>query len=161
MLVPRVQEAVAKRVPADRLIGALQGETERLEAARRLWRETRSEEPGPADWQRTANLLAWGAPEADIRTLIRATARRRADYVAATDLFVGIVRWGLAREAALKLAAAVCDSSLASADFPVVTDTLARARGARLTPAAVAERILAALPDAKSARELQEQVLYE
>jgi hypothetical protein len=161
LLVPRVQEAAAKRVPAEELVRALEEEIGRLKDARRIWRDLRQADPGPAEWQRTANLLSWGATRQELEGILRSTARREADYVAATDLFVGLVRWGLPRGVALKLSVAVSDSRLDRDDFAIVTETLSRGRGVRLTPVAIAERMLQVLPEVESGKELQERILYE
>jgi len=162
LLLPRLEEGIAKKVPAARLEEALRRQARLLLEARALLVET----PGgdallsdPASWARTANLLSGALPAAEVRLLARYCARRPADYRPATSLYLSLVEWGLDRGRAQELLRALLDSRLSGESFPVVMEVLVEGRRQRLAPEELVRRLLLRLPEAASAEELKRRIL--
>lgn len=130
---------------ADESLDALRKEIGRLEKARLHLLET---EGGSrllldnAAWQRTANLLAWGASGGEIREISGSCIHRREDYQQASHLFVSLVNWGLARDAALYLTSAVCKSRIDGDDFPGILELLIRGRRLLISPHNLSNRMI-------------------
>ena len=163
LLLPRLEEGIAKKVPAARLQEALRGQAGLLLEARALLVET---PPGgealladPASWARTANLLAGALPAAEVRRLAGFCAKRPADYRQATSLYLSLVEWGLDRGKAQELLGALLDSRLPGESFPGVMEILVEGRRQRLSPEELVRRLLLHLPDTVSMEELKRRTL--
>jgi hypothetical protein len=162
LLLPRLEEGIAKKVPAARLQVALRRQAGLLLEARALLVETPGGDALLADaaaWARTANLLAGALPAAEVRRLIGFCARRPADYRQATSLYLSLVDWGLDRGRAQELLAALLDSRLPGESLPVVMEILAEGRRQRLAPEELVRRLLLHLPQAASMQELRRRSL--
>jgi hypothetical protein len=161
LLLPRLEEGLAKRVPAGRLVRVIERELGFLLAARGILQEeagalAREE----AAWARTANLLAGGLPAREVRSLVRTAARRPRDFRESTYLYVALLEWGLPSEEARVLLEALLDSALPGAEFAGVVELLAAGRSARIPPGRLVERIREALPQSRSLEDLEKRVLY-
>ncbi|MBN1685380.1 MAG: hypothetical protein JW852_01940 [Spirochaetales bacterium] len=162
LLLPRVQEAKAKRVPAERLITALQQEIDRLENARDMLLDSGNAEAlvlDDAGWQRTANLIAWGASKEEILTLAGACSTDVGKYLEASYLFTSLVEWGLEREVSVALVSAVAGSRLETDEYRGVFEVLINGRRLKMQPREIAERMIMALDEVETARQLQRKVL--
>ena len=162
LLLPRVQEAKAKRVPAERLIAALQGEIVRLESARDILLDAENSEAfllDDAGWQRTANLIAWGASKEEIQALAGACTGEVGKYLEASYLFTSLIEWGLERDISVRLVSAVAGSKIKTDEYPGVFEVLINGRRLRMQPLDVAERIITALDGTENVRRLQRKVL--
>jgi hypothetical protein len=162
LLLPRLEEGIAKKVPAARLQEALRGQAGLLLEARALLVETPGGEAllaDPASWARTANLLAGALPAAEVRRLAGFCAKRPADYRQATSLYLSLVEWGLDRGKAQELLGALLDSRLPGESFPGVMEILVEGRRQRLAPEELVRRLLLHLPDTVSMEELKRRTL--
>lgn len=163
LLLPRLEEGIAKKVPGERMLEVLRNDSLRLQEAREILMEIDGgwaliEDRG--SWARTANLLAGGTSPLEVKQIAASCRNRWKDYRGATYLFVSLVQWGLSRESSLKLTIALLQSSIMGKDFPGIMDLLVEGRRLRLQPEIVAERITNALSRAKTLEELKENVLY-
>lgn len=164
LLLPRVQEARAKRVSAIQLISALQLEIERLEYARDILIEAAVCEIllfDNAGWQRTANLIAWQAEKEEIQILAVACAKDVNKYLKASYLFTSLVEWGLERSVSLDLVSAVSGSEIDVEEYPGIFEILIGGRRLKMLPLDIAERIIQALDDAGNLRQLRRKVLND
>ena len=162
LLLPRLEEGIAKKVPAARLQEALRGQAGLLLEARALLVGTPGGEAllaDPASWARTANLLAGALPAAEVRRLAGFCAKRPADYRQATSLYLSLVEWGLDRGKAQELLGALLDSRLPGESFPGVMEILVEGRRQRLAPEELVRRVLLHLPDTVSMEELKRRTL--
>jgi len=162
LLLPRLEEGIAKRVPAPRLQEALRGQADLLLRARSLLTAVPGAEvllAEPASWARTANLLAGGLPADEVRLLAGDCLRRPADYRPATSLYLSLVEWGLERDQARQLLLALLDSRQAGDSFPGVMEILVEGRRQRLSAGELVRRLLLHLPGTTSMEELKRRIL--
>ncbi|MBN1837512.1 MAG: hypothetical protein JW820_16775 [Spirochaetales bacterium] len=161
LLLPRLEEGLAKRVSAGRLLGAIEREVDFLLAARRILREEAAAMArDEAAWARTANLLAGGLQDAEVRALVQIASARPRDFRAATYLYVALSEWRLPRETAVALLEALLGSELPGEEFGGIVGLLAEGRSARIPPERLVERVRRALPGVRSLDELKRMVLY-
>ena len=164
LLIPRVQEAHAKRVPSERLIGALAGEIQRLEKARTLLMEVDTGRDillDDAGWLRTANLIAWDATHDEIIALVTASGTDIEKYLQSSYLFSSLIQWGLSRSDSIAISVATAVSALETDEYPAILDILIQARRLRLDIDDVARRILTSIPEADKIKVLKRKVLYD
>lgn len=161
LLLPRLAEGVAKRVPSARILAALRGEVSSLLDARAFLREIDADRllDNMASWARTAHLLDAEIDEDAVAVLARTAADRPEAFRPASALLVSLVDWGLQETEATALAAAAVVSGIDPSDYPVVVDILAEGRIQRIDVADTVERLLETLPEATSARSLRRSVL--
>jgi len=162
LLLPRLEEGIAKKVPPARLREALRLQAGLLLEARDLLAQT----PGgdalladPVSWARTANLLSGVLPAEEVRLLAGDCARRPADFRAATSLYLSLVEWGLDRGPARELLRALLASRLPGQGFAVVMEILVEGRRQRLAPEELARRLLLQIPQAANTEELKRRTL--
>jgi len=161
-LLPRLQEAKAKNVSAKRLILALTREIERLEAARDILIEVENGKAmvfNDAGWQRTANLIAWGASKTEIQALAGACEGDVTVYLEASYLFTSLVEWGLERSISARLVTAVSHSAIETDEYPGIFEILINGRRLKMQLPYIAERMIELLGDVESIGQLQRQVL--
>ncbi|MFW6182000.1 MAG: hypothetical protein ACOC8N_09640 [Spirochaetota bacterium] len=162
LLVPRLQEGIAKKVPYARLLTVLRGELDRLEQAHDILLDVEGGRVlvvDNASWARTANLLALGVTGREIRYMAGASIGRREDYRDATVLFVSLIDWGIDRETTLALAGAALESRLEGDSFVGIMDLLVTGRRLRLDPDRLARIMIRELPSVDDIEDLEERVL--
>jgi len=163
LLIPRLEEGIAKRASGAKVLNVLEGNIQRLKEARRILMAVGVGNELLKDrgaWARTANLLAKGISQEEITQIAAFSRNRWKDYRDATYLFVSLVQWGLPREKALKLTTSVLQSSIRGKDFAGVVDLLIDGRRFHISPEELAGRIIEKLPLVKTFEELEEKVLY-
>jgi hypothetical protein len=161
ILLPRLQEGVAKAATAERLLAALARERDLLLQARELLLGTEGgaqQMEDPASWARTANLLNIGLPAEQLGVLILASAPRPADYRPASYLYVALLQWGIGPEAALALVRAALSSSLPGRDFPGLVDLLTEGRMRRIPVEQTLEQLARELPRAAGLQALRRRL---
>ncbi|MBT3276149.1 MAG: hypothetical protein HN368_23575 [Spirochaetales bacterium] len=162
LLLPRVQEAQAKRVSSDKLISALRFEVLKLEEARSLLLQSDSGHfilANDAGWQRTANLLAWGARIPEIELLILSSDGEVERYLQGSYLFTSLVQWGLTGVSAGAISAAACESALPPDEYRGILEILIQSRRLRIESEEMAERLMRELIDSDNLRKLRRKVL--
>lgn len=164
LLLPRLAEGVAMRVPAGKVLKVLGQNLINLREARSILigvsggaalLENRS------SWLRTSNLLAGGVPLEEIREIAEACRLRQEEYRQATYLHVSLLNWGLDRKDSMGLMKAFLESSIPGESFAGVLELLAAGRRLRIPPEELILRIKEELPRAGSLDELKERILYE
>jgi len=161
-LLPRVQEARAKRVSAEKLIVALDLEIKRLIESRDLLLNIENGRMMYANtpaWQRTANLIAWGASPDEIGQLVNSSGGSVEKYLQGSHLYVQLAQWGLSHRLSLQLSEAAIQSGIDPAEYRGILEILIQARRERKQPEAVAEKLILELPEADGLRQIRRQVL--
>jgi hypothetical protein len=161
LLVPKLEEGIAKRIPAQRVLDALKQEREGLLKARALILRVEGGEQVLADrasWARTANLLAGGISETEVEGLILLCRSRVKDFRPATYLYVALKEWGLGREPSFSLIGALLSSSISTDSFMGVMDLLATGRRRRIAPEELVQRIEEHLKHVKTIEELEKWI---
>lgn len=161
LLLPKLEEGIAKGIPAPRVLDALMKEAGHLRQTRALI--LRSEEgqrllADPASWARTANLLAVGVSEEEIQELIALCKHRIEGFRPATYLYVAVSQWGLARKPAFDLIGALLASSIPPKSYMGVMDLMAGGRRRRIAPEELVQRIRQHLEHAESIKELEKWI---
>lgn len=163
LLLPRLAEGSAKRVPYPRMISVLRSWQQNLDNARGLLQSQPAGEAILADtasWQLAATLLETGASPAEVRALVEAAGAKPAVYRAGGLLYASLVGWGVPRVSALKVTRAALRSSIPPQQFPGLISLFERGRQLRVPPDRLADRVVEALPGAKTIDELGRAVLY-
>jgi hypothetical protein len=157
LLLPRLQEGVAKRVDADLVREALSEEILYLTTARDAIQRL----PGgavildnPSSWSRAANFIRSGQSEETLFLVARASVNRPETFRPATLLYLSISEWGIEQDKALVLVEAVAASSLGPEAYPEVTGLLADAQRARLDLGEAALQIAEQLRAGRSVRQI-------
>jgi hypothetical protein len=161
LLLPKLQEGIAKRISARRVLSALEREAASLAEARTLLLGAEGGKQilsDRASWARTANLLAGGFSREEIETLIELCTPRTVTFRAATYLYVALCEWGLALEPALDLIAALLDSSIPPDRYMGVMDLLTTGRRKRIAPEELVQRIQAHLGSVNTLEELEKWI---
>jgi hypothetical protein len=164
LLVPRVEEGIAKGVAARRIAAVLDQDVDRLSDSRELLLSVDGGESlvsSQSAWHRAAHMLSWGATDEEMRGFAAACISRPEAFQPTTFLFVTLVDWGLDRAAALQVSAAAAGSRLNAEVIPEIVDLYVRARRMLIPPARLTNRIIAALPAVRTMRQLEERTLYE
>jgi hypothetical protein len=161
LLLPKLEEGIAKHIPAQPVLEALKREVEGLLQARTLILASKHGQALLADrasWARTANLLAGGVPEAEVSDLILLCASRTDAFRPASYLYVALLEWGLGRGTALELISALLESTLSPQNYMGIMDLLATGRRRRLAPEEVVQRIVENLQHSNSIKELEKWI---
>jgi hypothetical protein len=161
LLLPKLQEGIAKRVPAHRVLTVLETEAESLAEARTLLLRIEGGQmvlSDRASWARTANLLAGGIPRGEIEALIELCVSRAGTYRPATYLYVALTEWGLGRKPALDLSASLIDSSISPDRYMGVMDLLTTGRRMRIAPEELVQRIQEHLDHVTRVEELEKWI---
>jgi hypothetical protein len=162
LLLPRLQQGIAKSVSAPRVAQALEHDLRALLHARDAVLQTPAGDAivdDTASWARAANLLDAGRSTEELRNLAGVCAERPEAFRPATSLYVSAVDWGLEESAALGLVEAAVDSSLPASDLPGITRLLVEGRRARIRPDRLVQRMVATLPHVDSLSELRNRTL--
>jgi hypothetical protein len=155
-LLPRIDEAVAKGVSADRLAAVLSLEIEDYRQARSILEHQDRPVEAPV-WQRSALLLRSGVGPAQLEGLIHAWAARWKDYLAGTAVLFPLHDWGLTWAEALAVGGALATTPLEASNFPYLLSVLAEARQSPGANALV-PRVIQALAMAKTIPALRREV---
>lgn len=164
LMLPRLQEGMAKRAPAAAVREVLDREIGALERARALLaglQPSNELAAQPRAWQRAATLLAWGASAEEVVALAVASSGGLERFVQSGSLLVSLVQWGLERAAAGQVSVAAAASSLPPGDLAGIAALFSAGRRQKRDPVELARAIINELPRAKSMRQLREKTLYE
>ena len=163
MLVPRVQEGVAKGVPVPRLQMALKNDIEYLMSARRLFAEAEAEEVflnREDQWKRAANMLAAGFGSDELANLIQICKVDPEKFRPLSLLYASLSTWGLSKEDGLLVTKALVSSSISTEEYEGILDLYRTARRERIRPEELTERIATQAGSSKSVEELKRVILH-
>lgn len=162
LLLPRLQEGIAKGVPSHRILNALEEDLGTLLSARSVMEGVSGGRRILADsarWARAANFLAAGRTEEELRQVAAAASSRPESFRQATVLYVSLLEWGLETGDVVEIVAAAVDSRLEPEEFSGIPELFALGRRQRLRPERMVSRLIAALPRADSLRELRSMIV--
>lgn len=162
LLLPRLEEGIAKKVTAGRLLAALEREQDLLLQARGLLLGLDGGErllEDRASWERAANLLAGGYSAGEVAELARTGLSRAEDFRPAASLYVSLRGWGLSSGQALELVRGLLASPISGERFPGIMEILIEGRRLRLPPETLIRRLVEQLPEARTIEELRRKCL--
>lgn len=163
ILLPRLQEGIARGVPSRLIIEVLRRNTEQLISARALLKSVVGGDALLADqsaWSLTATLLAAGMRPSSLESLAGACGANSLTYRSAALLYGSLASWGLDGKQSLRVCLAVIHSHLPVDQYSGVSQIFVRSRAMRIPPDRMVERLLTALPSAVNYEELEQQVLF-
>ena len=157
LLLPRVAEAIAKRVSVDGIVASVERDRAMFVESRRLLLDVGAGElvSNHATWARTANLLRAGVPAFAVQRLAGAVSTRPELFRPASILLVSLYDWGISADDAADLASATTQSVLSPEQYPIVLDLLIGARSRRIPLRDAVELLIDSLPVATSLREIR------
>lgn len=163
MLLPRLEEGIAKRVPFAILVSVLKHTALSLNQARRILLSQPEGSALMADrgaWSVSGTLLDAGASADVIAGIAQASGGKGSHYRFSALLYEALVSWGLSTVSSLQVAEAAARSRVAPENYPGIVDLFAQGRAMSIPPEGVAARVLAELPQARTFDDLRRNVLY-
>ena len=163
MLVPRVQEGVAKAVPASRLQAALKRDIDYLMSAQRLFAEAEAEEVflnREGQWKRAANMLAAGFGSEELAKLIQICKENPEKFRPISFLYASLSSWGLSEADGLLVAEALVSSSIPTEEYEGILDLYRTARRERIRPEELSRRIAVSAGSSEGVDELERMILH-
>jgi len=172
VLVPRVEEGIAKNVAIERIISVIEREGSAYIRARTIIERTVSKQDAEALttnislWTRTATLLLQGVEEQTVSALLklfselRQTEDKWENFRYGTLLYTALVDWGLNDTNSIRIISAVAASDIPGEDYKGVMDILLSASGYRVPVNEMIRRIEQMSSQAGSIEGLSMRVLY-
>ncbi len=162
LLVPRLQEGIAKRVDAARIERAIRSDVSALVTARTVaWSVPGGEHllADEARWSRAATYLAAGRSPEELRSLLAITAARPERFRAAATLDISLADWGLGDRDVQRVVEAAVASRLEPRSYRGIAELFVLARRERVRPERMVDRVVAGLERAGSIGELRALVI--
>ena len=163
ILLPRLAEGAAKRIPLARIEAVLREDARFLEGARAALASAPGGSALIADqaaWALTATLLETGASVSDISALAIASRGESRPYRMGGVLYASLMAWGLSRERALKVTRSALRSSLPPEQLPGIVNLFEQGRRMAIPPDRLAGRLIDVLPSVRNIEDLRRAVLY-
>lgn len=162
LLVPKLQEGIAKGIPAARLSQALKRDLEYLDQARRLIERLEGADEliqRDAVWQRTAHMLLAGVEESEVASLLEICVDTPSVYRAASILYVSLKKWGLTKQENMDLIEAVVRSPIPPDEYIGMIDLFRLARARRIDPDELITRIQSHAPFTENIQDLHRRII--
>ncbi len=163
LLIPRLEEGIAKRAPANRVATVLKQELESLEKARTIFltlEKGRTLLRDRSSWVRGSIMLSAGTTEEELKTLAKLCLENERDFREVTLIYVSLLQWGLDSENSIKLLIAAAKSSIPDGELSGIRDILIKGRQLRIAPEELIERIVEGLPKVNNLETLEERILW-
>ncbi len=170
-LLPRLEEGLAKQVPAARILEVLDREIQALTVSEQLIRQvlgTQAENilsAHPALLERTATLHMQGVSSYELTVLLLVFSEQEAEdrwerYRHGTMLHTALLQWGLERKESLAVVSAAARSAIPGAEYRGILDLIVQGVRLRVPPDQMVQRIITSAEEAGSLRDLERVVLY-
>lgn len=163
LILPRLEEGIAKKVPVNRLIKVLTKEIECLVQAHDLLLSVDPDlvlSETPSIWLRTGILFSKHIPAETVRAIAGACMSRWEDYRDATVLYLSLTQWGLKSSEALMIVDSVLKSAIPGPDFIGIITIFIRGRSMNISPEEIITRMKEVINDIDSIETLEEKILY-
>ena len=171
LLIPRLEEGLAKQVSPEGIAQVLSRELGAYDTTRALILRVLGQKTGDQilqdvlPWTRTVLLALQGTPEAALTELLMAFNQQKSkdkwdNYRFGCSLYAALVQWGIDQNNSMALVVAVSRSTLPGADYRGVLDLIIAGGKIRVSPDVMTERIIQAVPKARSIEVLETRVLY-
>lgn len=163
LILPRLEEGIAKKVPFNRLLKVLVKEIESLIKAHELLISVDPEMDllkSSSIWLRTGILFSKSIPSDVIRSIALASISRWGDYRDATVLYLSLTQWGLTDKEALIVVESVLKSAIPGQDFIGLINIFTRGRSLYISPEEIIIRIKEVIDEIDTIEALEEKILY-
>lgn len=172
VLIPRVEEGIAKHIPAGRIQSVIEREGSAYIEARSIITQVVSEQEAQtltrnlSLWTRTATLLLQGVENrraAELLSLFSGpgqTENRWERYRYGTLLYTALIDWGLSDSESFRIISAVAASDIPAGDYKGVMDILLSSSRYRVSVPEMIERIEQVSSQVSSIEQMSIRVLY-
>ncbi len=171
LLIPRLEEGLAKQVSPEGIAQVLSRELGAYDTTRVLILRVLGQKTGDQvlqdvlPWTRTVLLSLQGTSESELTELLVAFNQQKSkdkwdNYRFGCSLYAALLQWGIDQKNSMALVVAVSRSSLPGADYRGVLDLIIAGGKLRVVPEVMTERIIQAVPKARSIEALETRVLY-
>ena len=169
VLVLRLEEGLAKRIPPHSLYNALMLELQAYNETRKLVLDRLGHQEGTrvlsdsTIWSRTATLYRQGVPEVDLAALLDMFNRQKSqekwdNYRYGGGLLIALRQWGLDNGPSLSVIEALSRSPIQGEDYRVVVDLFTTGFANRIAPDDMVRRIVQSAPRSRSITMLERLV---
>jgi len=169
VLILRLEEGLAKHVPAQLLYNALMRELHSYEETRHLVLDQLSQDEAAllltnaTIWSRTATLYQQGVPEKDLAALLQMFSRQTSkekwnNYRYGGGLLIALRQWGLTDDLSLSVLEALSRSPISGDDYRIILDIFNTGFANRIAPNDMAQRIIISAPKSRSITMLERLV---
>jgi len=171
LLMPRLEEGLAKQVSPEGVAQVLNRELAAYDTTRALILQVLGQKAGDQmlqavlPWTRTVLLALQGTPDTVLAELLKAFNQQKSkdkwdNYRFGCTLYAALLQWGMDQKDSLALVVAVSKSTLPGSDYRGVLDLIIAGGKLRVSPEVMTERIIQAVPKARSIEVLETRVLY-
>ena len=163
LLLPRLEEGIAKKVSYERLIKVISQEIISLKQARKLLESldpTLSLVNEPSIWLRTGILFSKGIPDEIIYVIASKSILRWEDYRDATSLYLSLTQWGLSEDEALSVVESLLLSKIPGQDFMGIIAIFTRARSLYVSPEEIIGRMKEVIATIETIEALEEKIMF-
>lgn len=169
LLVLRLEEGVAKRVPTSTLYNALELERQAYSYTRDLivhelgLQEAERIVSDSTIWSRVTTIYRQGVPDEDLKALIamfnkQRSAERWNNFRYGGGLLIALRQWGLEDTLSLQVVEALSRSSIPGEDYRAVIDLFNAGISNRTSLEDIANRIIESAPNSRSLKVLERMV---
>lgn len=169
LLVLRLEEGVAKRVPSSTLYNALELERQAYSYTRDLivhelgLQEAERIVSDNTIWSRVTTIYRQGVPDEDLKALIamfnkQRSAERWNNFRYGGGLLIALRQWGLEETLSLQVVEALSRSSIPGEDYRAVIDLFNAGISNRTSLEDIANRIIDSAPNSRSLKVLERMV---
>lgn len=169
LLVLRLEEGVAKRVPTSTLYNALELERQAYSYTRDLivhelgLQEAERIVSDNTIWSRVTTIYRQGVPDEDLKALIamfnkQRSAERWNNFRYGGGLLIALRQWGLEETLSLQVVEALSRSSIPGEDYRAVIDLFNAGISNRTSLEDIANRIIDSAPNSRSLKVLERMV---
>jgi hypothetical protein len=169
LLVLRLEEGVAKRVPTSTLFNALELERQAYSYTRDLivhelgLQEAERIVSDNTIWSRVTTIYRQGVPDEDLKALIamfnkQRSAERWNNFRYGGGLLIALRQWGLEETLSLQVVEALSRSSIPGEDYRAVIDLFNAGISNRTSLEDIANRIIDSAPNSRSLKVLERMV---
>ena len=169
VLVLRLEEGLAKRIPPHSLYNALMLELQAYNETRKLVLDRLGHQEGTrvlsdsTIWSRTATLYRQGVPEVDLAALLDMFNRQKSqekwdNYRYGGGLLIALRHWGLDNGPSFSVIEALSRSPIPGEDYRVVVDLFTTGFANRIAPDDMVRRIVQSAPRSRSITMLERLV---
>ncbi|MBN1411334.1 MAG: hypothetical protein JW969_10865 [Spirochaetales bacterium] len=163
LVLPKLEEGLAKKIRADLVIKALKKESEHYKTAKAVFHDVDAEfdlRKKTDLWSWTVILLAKGLTGDELKSILGSNKSRIDDFKDATGLLLSLLDWGIEKNDAIPVCILLLKSRITGKEMMGIMDIFITAQKNHIKPEDIIKGLKASIPDAKNLKELKRKILY-